>query len=93
MIGQIEDWYPCLDHDLASLAYTAASLFHGSLPWSGFENRLSVLEHVKKERLTIASDVLKPLLEKGDASTKVKQALLNAIGLQGNKKAKRAKLG
>jgi Protein kinase domain len=92
LFDRTEAWYPCLDHDLASLAYTVACLVHGHIPWLGFEYRLPVGDDVKEERLKMASDILKPLLEKwGDESQKVKQALLNAIDRQ--VPAKRQKSG
>jgi hypothetical protein len=93
LFGRTKDWYPRLDHDLASLAYSVASLSHGCIPWSGFPNHRAVLDDVRKRRFEMASDVLKPLLQKWNVSLNVEEALLKAIGHQGSKKGKPKKSG
>jgi serine/threonine protein kinase len=93
LFGQTKEWNPRVDHDLASLAYSVASLSHGSIPWSGFPNHRAVPDDVRKRRFEMASDVLKPLLQKWNVSPNVEEALLKAIGHQGSKKGKPKKLG
>ena len=82
---------PCLDHDLASLAYTLACLHHGRIPWAGdFPNHLPVSDGVKKKRFKITCNVLKSLLNNDDPESKeVKQALSNAITCEEIKNTKR----
>ena len=82
LFHETNDWCPCLEHDVASLAYTMASLCEGgSIPsWHGsFEDRHYVNDEMKERRFKIVRRILVTLLEKGDVSQKVKQALLNAI--------------
>jgi hypothetical protein len=93
LFGQTKEWNPRVDHDLASLAYSVASLSHGSIPWSGFPSHRAVPEDVRKRRFEMVSDVLKPLLQKWNVSPNVEGALLKAIDHQGSKKGKPYKWG
>jgi hypothetical protein len=93
LFGRTKEWNPRVDHDLASLAYSVASLSHGSIPWSGFPNHHAVPNDVRKRRFEMASDVLKPLLQEWNLSSNVEGALLKAIDHQGSKKGKPKKLG
>jgi serine/threonine protein kinase len=80
LFGRTKEWNPRMDHDLASLAYSVASLSHGSIPWSGFPNHRAVPDDVRKRRFEMASNVLNPLLEKWNVPPNVVRALLKAIG-------------
>jgi hypothetical protein len=87
---------PCLDHDLASLAYSLASLFEGRMPWAGFADHRNVSVDVKHERFKEASRILIPLLETWEvASDYDKETLLTAIGherkVTGNELLRRSK--
>jgi serine/threonine protein kinase len=93
LFGRTKEWHPRVDHDLASLAYSVASLSHGSIPWSGFPNDRAVSDDVRKRRFEMASDVLKPLLQEWDVSRNVKRALLKAIDHQWSEKWKPKKSG
>jgi hypothetical protein len=84
LFGRTKVWYPRLDHDLASLAYSVASLSHGCIPWSGFPNHRAVPDDVRKRRFEMASDVLMPLLQKWKVSQNIEEALLKAIDHQGS---------
>jgi hypothetical protein len=79
LFGQTKEWNPRVDHDLASLAYSVASLSNGSIPWSGFSNHRAVPDDVRKRRFELASTVLKPLLGIWNIAPNVKEALLKAI--------------
>jgi hypothetical protein len=72
---------PRLDHDLASLAYSLATLYHGGIPWSGFSNHRAVPVDARKQRLKMATEILVPLFKGWRASSREKgAALLKAIG-------------
>ena len=51
LFGLKREWQPSLCHDLASLAYSIASLYTRYLPWSGFANQKEVTDDNKKVRL------------------------------------------
>ena len=55
LFGRTEVWKPRLDHDLASLAYTAVRLSHACFPWSGFGDGNAVSDEVRKSRFNITS--------------------------------------
>ena len=89
LFGRTEVWKPRLDHDLASLAYTAVRLSHACFPWSGFGDGNAVSDEVRKSRFNITSDTLKSLLREWDVSSHDKKALLRAIAYRGSKTRKR----
>jgi Protein kinase domain len=90
LFGQVKEWYPCVDHDLASLAYSVASLSHGCIPWSGFSNHRAVPDDVRKRRFDLASTALEPLLREWNVAANVKEALLKAIGKSPQARRKRS---
>jgi hypothetical protein len=79
-----------VDHDLASLAYSVASLSNGSIPWSGFSNHRAVPDDVRKRRFDLASKALEPLLQEWNVAANVKEALLKAIGKSPQARRKRS---
>ena len=86
LFGITKAWMPRLDHDLASLVYTVASLSHGSIPWlSLFQDRHAVVDNDKKERLEKATEAFMPLHKTLELSPEVKGAFLSAIGYQEEK--------
>ena len=82
LFDQPQKLRPCLDYDLASLAYTVTCLFHGRIIWSGgFPNHHPVSDDFKQMRLVITRNVLNLLFRGKDRkSRKIKQALVTAIG-------------
>jgi serine/threonine protein kinase len=88
------DWYPCLEHDVASLAYTMAFLSEGGIipSWQGgFTNCRDVQDYNKEYRFETVRDILKPFFQTGNASQKFKQALFNAIDHPGSNGGKQKK--
>lgn len=84
LFGQTKAWMPRLDHDLASLVYTVASLSICSIPWEPlFSDSHTVVENDKKERLKMAAKAYMPLHRTLELSPEIKDSFLSAIGYRG----------
>ncbi len=79
LFGLKKKWTPSLDHDLASLVYSVASLSHGSIPWSGFSNHHAVTDDARNNRRDTVGNVWAPLLKEWKLSREDEDAILHAI--------------
>jgi hypothetical protein len=73
-------WKPNLHHDLASLAYSVASLDTDSIPWPHFQNHRAVTDEAKSVRFQMTSECLNLLFDKWKLCSEIKDALRVSIG-------------
>jgi serine/threonine protein kinase len=86
--GSRKVWYHCLDHDLASLAYTVACLKVECIPWvGGFSDHKAVSDVIRHDRFEEASKILKPLLDDLQIPVYIKDSLLSAIAFKRSESA------
>lgn len=82
LFDEPDNMHPCLDHDLASLAYTLACLKVGCIPWREcFSDHSNVPNNARKHRLDEVFKILKEL----KIPEEIKEVLLNAVGPERSK--------
>jgi Protein kinase domain len=80
LFGLKTGWTPRLQHDLASLAYSVASLDTGSVPWPCFQNHRAVTDDAKSVRYQMTSECLNLLFDKWNLRPEIEDALRESIG-------------
>jgi hypothetical protein len=89
LFGLKKEWAPNLKNDLASLAYSVASIREGCFPWTGFSNHNTVMDGFQINRYNIVRKCLNQLFKEWKLSSDFEEALGEATCVKKQKKRPR----